>query len=374
MKLKKTTLILAFAFMGSTAFSQETPSFDPPTQNPEPGKCWVKCITPDEFEDVTETVVTEPAYTKLTTTPATFKTVEEEVLIKEASKKLVYVPAVYETQDIPYISKEKTTNLDIVPASFGDDSKEFETYPKVGRWEYKMLEDCPSANKEDCMVACFVEYPAQNQTVPLKTLAKDAYTTDVPVAEEGKSYTKKVVKTPARMDEVEIPAEYATIKRKVVDQPAKTEEETVPEVTKTVTRTVLVKKGGITTWEEVDCGLVGGANLLPILYEYNSSRITPESKRIIDENLLSLMKNKPGLRIEIMSHTDARGNDDYNMSLSQQRAQSVVNYLAGKGIKRNRLEAKGYGESRLKNRCGNGVECSEAQHQQNRRTEFRIIQ
>ena len=74
-----------------------------------------------------------------------------------------------------------------------------------------------------------------------------------------------------------------------------------------------------------------------------------------------------------MSHTDSRGNDDYNMSLSQQRANSVVNYLVGKGISRSRLVAKGYGETRLVNRCANGVECSEADHKKNRRTEFRII-
>lgn len=374
MKLNKITLILATTLIGSGIYAQETPNFEPPTQNPEPGKCWVKCISPDEFKEVTETVVVEPAYTVLKTTPATYKTVEEEVLVKEASKKLVYVPATYETEKIPYISKEETTNLDIVPASFGDDSQEFEIYPKVGRWEYKMLEDCPSANKEDCMVACFVEYPAQNQTVPFKTLEKDAHTTDVPVQEIETTYDKQVIETPAKMKEIEIPAEYKTITRKVVDVPAKTEKETVPEVTKTVTRTVLVKKGGITTWEEIDCGLVSGSNLLPILYEYNSSRITAESKKVIDDNLLKLMKDKPGLRIELMSHTDARGNDDYNMALSQQRAQAVVNYLAANGINRNRLVAKGYGETRLKNRCGNGVECSDAMHQENRRTEFRIIQ
>ena len=77
--------------------------------------------------------------------------------------------------------------------------------------------------------------------------------------------------------------------------------------------------------------------------------------------------------VEIMSHTDSRGNDSFNQSLSQQRAQSVVNYLVANGISRSRLSARGYGETRLKNRCANGVDCSEAQHQQNRRTEFRVI-
>jgi outer membrane protein OmpA-like peptidoglycan-associated protein len=184
-----------------------------------------------------------------------------------------------------------------------------------------------------------------------------------------------VIKEPARMKEVEIPAQYTVIKRQVVDKPARSVEKVIPEVTKTITKTVLVKKGGMTVWEEVDCNLVNDeANILPIYYELNSARITKDSEKIIDKYLLSLMKSKPGLRIEIMSHTDSRGDDAYNMALSQQRAQSVVNYLVAKGISRNRLVAKGYGETRLTNRCANGVKCSEAEHQKNRRTEFRIIQ
>ena len=74
-----------------------------------------------------------------------------------------------------------------------------------------------------------------------------------------------------------------------------------------------------------------------------------------------------------MSHTDSTGNDDFNMSLSQQRANSVVNYLVSKGISRSRLTARGFGESRLVNRCSNGVDCSADQHQRNRRTAFKVI-
>ncbi len=366
---KITFLAIILIAMGVNAFSQELPP------NPEPGKCYVKCITADEFKDVTETVTISPEYKKLVTYPATYKTVEERVLTKEASKKLIYVPAVYETIEVPYVKKAATQNLKVVPATFGEDSKTFEVYPKVGRWEYTELKDCPSANKEDCMVACFVEYPSRSEVVPITTLKTDATTQPVDVPEIKETYKKQIIKTPATMKEVEIPAQYTTIKKQVVDKPARTVEEIVPAVTKTVTRTVLVKKGGMTVWEEVDCGLVSGdPNILPIFYEYNSAKLTAKSEKVIDEHLLSLMKDKPGIRIEIMSHTDSRGNDAYNQSLSQQRAQAVVNYLVNKGISRSRLVAKGYGETRLVNRCANGVQCSDAEHQANRRTEFRIIQ
>lgn len=370
MKFLKCSFLLALALslVSITVKAQDLPA------TAQPGKCYVKCVTPDEYRDVTETIVVEPEYKVMKSIPATYKTIEERVLVKEASKRFVFHQAVYEDQTVTYESKTPEKTISVVPAQFGKSSKTIEIQPKWGRWEYTQLEDCPSANKEDCVVACYVEYPAENQTIPLTTLAAAARTTETTKPGENASYKKQVIKVPARVEEIEIPAEYKTIKKRVIDTPARVEETTVPAVKKTITKRELVKKGGMTVWEEVDCNLVGTANLLPIYYEFNSARLTPESEKIIDDYLLTLMKDKPGLRIEIMSHTDSRGNDDYNLSLSQQRAQSVVNYLVANGINRNRLVAKGYGETRLKNRCKNGVECSEEEHQQNRRTEFRILQ
>lgn len=339
--------------------------------NPEPGKCYVKCITKDTFKEVTETLQVYPAYTTLEVVPATYKTVEETVLVKEATEKYTYTPATYETVEVSYISKEARTDLNVIPATFGRDSRTFQTYPATSGWEYKILEDCPSVNKDDCVAACFVEYPATNRDVPFTTLATDASTSSVPVPERAATYKKRVIKTPARMDKVDIPAEYKTITRQVVDVPASTRSNTIPARTETVTRTILDQKGGITTWEEVECELLN-PNVIPIFYETASARLTAASKRTIDETLLPILNDKP-VNIEIMAHTDSRGNDDYNMSLSQQRANSVVNYLVSKGVSRSRLSAKGYGETRLKNRCSNGVDCSDGEHRTNRRTEFRVL-
>lgn len=367
--MKKICLVISVLFLigAWNLNAQELPA------DADPGKCYVKCIIPDKFEEVTETVIVEPEYTVLETVPPTFKTVTEKVLVKEESTELKVIPAVYETIEIEYISKEEAEKLNAIPATFVNGAEEFVTYPKIERWEYRILEDCPSVNKDDCMVACKVEYPERRQTVPLKKIDKDATTEPEAIPEEKATYQKQVVKTPARVEEITIPAEYATITKQVVEEEAKVIEKTIPAVTKTVTITKLVEKGGMAVWEEIDCELVGKNNLLPILYEFNSARLTSESKRIIDNSLLKLMREKEGLRIELRSHTDSRGNDEYNMALSQQRAQSVVNYLVNKGIARERLVAKGFGETQLVNRCGNGIECSEAEHQENRRTEFRII-
>jgi outer membrane protein OmpA-like peptidoglycan-associated protein len=84
------------------------------------------------------------------------------------------------------------------------------------------------------------------------------------------------------------------------------------------------------------------------------------------------MKKYPEMKIELSSHTDARGNDAYNEDLSQRRANSAVAWIVAKGIAADRIVAKGYGEKQLQNKCTNGVECTEEEHQLNRRTEFKI--
>ncbi len=109
-----------------------------------------------------------------------------------------------------------------------------------------------------------------------------------------------------------------------------------------------------------------------IFYDINKDNIRADAARELDI-VVDFMNTNQTIRIELGSHTDSRSSSAYNLDLSQRRAQSAVNYLASKGIERNRLVAKGYGESQLLNGCADGVNCTEAQHQENRRTEFKII-
>jgi len=112
--------------------------------------------------------------------------------------------------------------------------------------------------------------------------------------------------------------------------------------------------------------------LNPIFYNFDKYNIREDASYVLDE-LLRTMHENPTLKIELASHTDCRGTDAYNEELSQNRAQSVVDYLVSRGISRDRMIAKGYGESQLINRCSDGVDCSEAEHQENRRTEFTVL-
>jgi outer membrane protein OmpA-like peptidoglycan-associated protein len=122
------------------------------------------------------------------------------------------------------------------------------------------------------------------------------------------------------------------------------------------------------------CELATGSQwvLKNILYDFDKSNIRTDAAVILD-NVVAIMKQNPSLKIELSSHTDSRGNDAYNMKLSQQRAEAAVNYLVVNGIAKSRLVAKGYGETKLTNNCGNGVNCSDEQHQANRRTEIKVL-
>lgn len=132
---------------------------------PDPGKCYVKCITKDVFTEVSETVEVHTAYQTLEVIPATYKTVEERVLVKEATKRYTNVPAVYETVDVSYTTGGGAEKFTVIPAQFGSRIQSYKAYPETSGWEYKQLKDCQSINKEDCVAACYVESPAQFQVV-----------------------------------------------------------------------------------------------------------------------------------------------------------------------------------------------------------------
>ncbi|MNR49700.1 Photosystem I chlorophyll a apoprotein [compost metagenome] len=90
------------------------------------------------------------------------------------------------------------------------------------------------------------------------------------------------------------------------------------------------------------------------------------------QKIVDMLNQYPAIKLDIRSHTDSRQSDENNMILSEKRAQSTKSWLVQKGIDERRLTAKGYGETKLANRCADGVKCSEKQHEQNRRSEFII--
>lgn len=108
-----------------------------------------------------------------------------------------------------------------------------------------------------------------------------------------------------------------------------------------------------------------------IYYDFDKSFIREDAKPSLN-NLVRIMKENP-IRVELGSHTDSRGSDEYNKKLSQRRAEAAVRFIISQGIEEERIIAKGYGESMLTNKCRNGVKCTAEEHQANRRTEFKIL-
>jgi outer membrane protein OmpA-like peptidoglycan-associated protein len=113
-------------------------------------------------------------------------------------------------------------------------------------------------------------------------------------------------------------------------------------------------------------------NLEPIYFDFDRYNIR-EDAAIELAKILAAMRQYPELIIHIESHTDSRAPNKYNETLSEKRAQSTLNWLVENGIDQSRLTAKGYGEYQLVNQCSDGVECTEEEHQLNRRSMF-IIQ
>jgi hypothetical protein len=182
--------------------SEELPPFA------EPGKCYARCIIPDQFEFKEEQVIDKPAYFKTEVIPPVYGTVYDTVVVKKSFVKKIFIPAEYEVTTEDVLVKPATT-----------------------KWQKgKADANCLSANPADCQVWCLVEVPAVYRKV-----------------------TKKVLKTPASTREELVPAEVKVVERKVLLEPAKTNRVEVPATYKTVMKKVLAKKGGYQEWREVLC-------------------------------------------------------------------------------------------------------------------------
>ncbi len=108
-----------------------------------------------------------------------------------------------------------------------------------------------------------------------------------------------------------------------------------------------------------------------IYYDFNKSAIRSGEARDL-EALAKLMKRYPSMEIELGAHTDSRGENDYNLKLSLKRAESAREFLLRQGIKSRRIQVFGYGEAYPRNHCADGVDCTEAEHSFNRRTEVKV--
>lgn len=176
--------------------------------NAIPGKCYARCIAPDQVEIKEEQVIDKPASFKIERIPARYETVYDTVVIKPAYKKNVITPAVYET-----ITEDKL----ITPGS--------------QKWvKGKADKNCLSSNPKDCEVWCLKEVPAVYEKV-----------------------TRKVEKVAAVSNEIEVPAVTKVLPRKKLVEAARENKIEIPATYKTVMTKVVTAKGGYQEWKEVMC-------------------------------------------------------------------------------------------------------------------------
>ena len=150
---------------------------------------------------------------------------------------------------------------------------------------------------------------------------------------------------------------------------AKEEKVTIPKVTGKTYAPTALEKVGCTVVVGDDLGKCFGITM--IYFDLDKSNIRPEAAFDL-EKILDVLKENPTMEIDVRSHTDSRQTYKYNEALSDRRAKSTISWLIRNGIDAKRLTGKGYGESQLINKCIDGVQCSEEEHQQNRRSEFII--
>ncbi|MGG5578223.1 OmpA family protein [Myroides sp. C15-4] len=123
---------------------------------------------------------------------------------------------------------------------------------------------------------------------------------------------------------------------------------------------------------EVNDDLFKKLQLQPIYFDFDKSNIRRDAS-IELMKVVEVMKEYPTMKLDVRSHTDSRGNDSYNMQLSDRRVKSTIKWMIEQGIDPSRLTGRGYGESQLLNKCSNGVPCTVEEHQLNRRSEFIIL-
>ncbi len=255
-------------------------------------------------------------------------------------------------QEIAGIVRDKDTQEilnDAAMTLFDDKGNQIKQIITDKNGAYKFVLDC---NKTYTLVASGLYYNKEEHIV------NTANYNNAPALEANKYLTKK---SGALGDAVAA----ANAEEKETNTGNKPSETTPREVTDTTATTPKEE----TTKTIADDKVL---NLSPIYFDFDSSEIRDDATEELDK-IVAMMKENTSIKIEIGSYTDSRGSSTYNLHLSNRRAKASIDYLVSHGISRNRVSGKGYGETKMVNQCVNGVKCSEAAHQMNRRTEFVII-
>jgi len=243
--------VLACLFTSNLATAQGGSDLPP---NAVAGKCYAKCMIPDQYETVTEQVLLKEASSRLEVVPAVYETLNEQVLVKEAYTVLEVVPATFTTVTEEIMTKEASSRLEYVPPVYETVTEQVLVSPATTKWvKGRADRNCLSEDPDKCKVWCLTEVPAQYKTVTKQVLRSPATTRETPIPAEYKTISKAVIQTPASTQDRQIPAEYRTVTKQVLKSPATTREVEIPAEYSTITTQKLVRTGGFSDWVEVLC-------------------------------------------------------------------------------------------------------------------------
>lgn len=342
--------------------------------NPDPDKCYIKVTSQDVFDYKKVEKILKPEHKILEVVPAQYETITKTILIRPSYKKLIVIPEVWAKETFTYSNQDPASVIEVSPVAFETKKDTIELIPAFGRWEVGGRKpNCFDPDPEACKFWKYKNYPAEIEEFESMYISQKASFTTSLGLRSNESYERKVLKEPSRVEEVIIPAEYKEVKKRILISDAYINEEMIPAEKEYVNRKVLITKGGKVSWKGVDCSLLD-YQALPINWDFNSAKLTEIAKSTIDATLMPVLIYNPGIKLEIASHTDSRGTHPANNQLSDKRAKAVAAYLVSKGVLENLLVPVGYGETRLKNECGDGISCPDSKHEENRRTEFRLLE
>lgn len=301
-------------------------------------------------------------------------------------------------QEIVGVVKDEETEQAIEGASitlFDDENIELKQIETDTEGAYKFILDCNKTytikasgetyNTEEHIVntANYLEAPKlEANKFLIKKTADEIVNTESVIAnvDEVKSMvTEDVEEERNSIEETVSEEQVATVSSDVVDSSKTDKEELVDVVAETSVAIEEEKevKEAIITKERVIEEVTDNSNNIeedeatinPVYFGYDKFNITAKAAKELDK-IANILNNNKNIHIEVSSYTDSRGTNAYNLKLSERRAKASADYLVALGISRSRITTKGYGESKMVNKCFDGIECSEAAHEKNRRTEF----
>ncbi|WP_143032132.1 hypothetical protein [Tenacibaculum sp. MAR_2009_124] len=235
---------------------------DLPT-TPEPGKCYVKYVTPDVYEKQQIQIKLTPAYKKLEIIPAKYNQVKEKVLVKPAhNSKIDLGLDSWKIDTIYYHAIEPTKTFNIIPATFSYNKETIEIKAASAKWSSQEPEySCSSEKSGDRNYWCYVSTPAKYETFDVKILSNDSKKEVVETPAQKKFYIKYSLKrSVSNNEELDIPPTYQTIVKNITYEKSRVKEKNIPATYKTIVKDVLVQKGGLTSWKAVECELVYNEN------------------------------------------------------------------------------------------------------------------